>query len=48
MGATLIVDDPELALVLFVTHSVTPEAQGDMKICWYDLLGESNLGYPRL
>ena len=53
MGATLIVDDPELAPVLSGTHLPTSEgwkaavglqAQGGREIWWYDFHEESNLG----
>ena len=49
MGATLVVDDPELAPGLSGPHLSTSEewkARGDREICWYDLHGESNLGRP--
>ena len=49
MGATLIVNDPELAPVLSGPHLSTSEewkARGDREIRWYDLHGESNLGRP--
>ena len=49
MGATLVVDDPELAPVLSGTHLPTSKgwkvglaARGGRKIWWYDLHGESN------
>ena len=46
MGATIIVDGPELAPVLSGTHLPTSKgwkARGGREICWYDLHRESNL-----
>ena len=48
MGATLIIDDPELAPVLSGIYLPTSEvglaARGGREIWWYDLHGESNPG----
>ena len=47
MGATLTIDDPELALVLFDERckaELDRIEPGNRQICWYDLHGESNPG----